>query len=401
MLRARPQALIWLPPWGIPMTKSTDMQTVMAEFLEDYQHTHRMNLRQLQVSSHIGVCRTEALGGLQMQCDQCDVRLPHYHSCRDRHCPKCQQQASEKWRETQLDAVLPVTDYHVVFTLPHLLNPWMQLHPEVIVRVLFQVVWETLKAFGQDPKRLGGDIGMTAVLHTWGQTLTQHVHLHCLIPGGALTQKDDWHPAKSNYLFPVRALSRHFRGRMVSALRKAAQQGDLSRIKRDGDVDSVLNQLMATHWVVYSKACLNRTQTVVNYLAQYTHRIAISDWRILGIEGDHVHFRYKDYQDESRKKVMSLSATEFIRRFLLHVLPHGLMRIRHYGFLANRCRKSKLETIRARLNYKTRVDKKETLSKTSKAISSTPGEKSEQCPKCHQGHLQVIYLLLPKPLTGG
>jgi len=383
------------------MTKSTDMQAVMSEFLEDYQRTHRMNLRQLQVCSHIGVCRTKALGGLQMHCDQCGYHLPHYYSCRDRHCPKCQQHASELWCETQLNAVLPVTYYHVVFTLPHRLNPWMQLHPEVIYRLLFQVVWGTLKAFGQDPKRLGGDIGMTAVLHTWGQTLTQHVHLHCLIPGGAWTHEGDWHPAKSHYLFPVRALSRHFRGRMVSALRKAVQQGGLSRITRDGNVDSVLNQLMETDWVVYSKVCLNRTQTVVNYLAQYTHRIAISDWRILGTEEDHVRFRYKDYQDDSRKKIMSLLGTEFIRRFLLHVLPQGLMRIRHYGFLANRCRKAKLKAIRTRLKHIMEADGKETGLQTVDANNPANPGKIGRCPKCHKGLLHVMYIIIPQPLTGG
>jgi len=246
---------------------------------------------------------------------------------------------------------------------------------------------------------LGGALGMTAVLHTWGQTLTQHVHLHCLIPGGAWTAAGEWHPAKSNYLFPVRALSSHFRGRMVSALRKAYQNGELFRITRKGEVDTLLEALMATPWVVYSKACLNRTETVVKYLAQYSHRIAISDGRILGIEGDQVTFRYKDYQDHHRNKTMTLSGIEFIRRFLMHVLPKGLMRIRHFGFLANRCRVAKLEKIRAGLARPRTVEPSRTPAVSEQQVAKPI--KETRCPVCQRGHLQVLFLIHPKRLTGG
>lgn len=170
------------------MTDTTGMQDVLARFLGDYQQAHRLNVRQRQVCSHIGVCRTEALGGRQLRCDRCAYRMPRYHSCRDRHCPRCQRCASLAWCARQQQAVLPVTYHHLVFTLPHTLNPWVRVHPEVLYRLLFQCVWATLKAFAADPKRLGGQLGMTAVLHTWGQTLNQHVHLHCLIPGGQCHQ---------------------------------------------------------------------------------------------------------------------------------------------------------------------------------------------------------------------
>jgi hypothetical protein len=236
-----------------------------------------------------------------------------------------------------------------VFTLPHVLNGWVQLHPEVLYRRMFRCVWSTLKALGADPKRLGGQLGATVVLHTWGQNLSQHVHLHCLLPGGALTETGQWHAAKSTYLFPVRALSRGFRGRFVSALRRAWQQGELHRITRPGEVDKVLNALMQTDWVVYSKPCLTHTHSVVDYLGRYSHRIALSDARLLSFDGAQVQLRYKDYRDGSRHKVMTLSAAELLRRYLLHVLPKGLMRIRHYGFLANRCRQEKLKQIGAAL----------------------------------------------------
>jgi len=288
---------------------------------------------------------------------------------------------------------LPVTYYHLVFTLPHTLNPWVQLHPQVIYGLLFQCVWATLKAFAADSKRLGGELGMTAVLHTWGQNLSQHVHLHCLIPGGALSAQGQWHPARSNYLFPVRALSRVFRGKMVSALRAAARQGDLHRITRPGDIDNTLETLMQTEWVVYSKACVSRTDTVVAYLARYSHRIAISDRRILGIEDDQVSFRYKDYRDHDQSKVMCLSGVEFIRRFLLHVLPKGFMRLRHYGFLANRCRAEKLKQIRGVLAQGNKTPAAEVM--PDKPFTGYP------CPLCHQGIVHVVGPLAPIRWEGG
>jgi hypothetical protein len=218
-----------------------------------------------------------------------------------------------------------VNYHHLVFTLPESLNGWVELHPEVIYGLLFQATWDTLCSFGEDPKRLGGQLGMTAVLHTWGSTLTRHVHLHCLVPGGAITPEGTWRASKSDYLFPVRALSRGFRGRLVSQLRACAKCGELHRITRPGEIDGVLDKLMAQEWVVYSKPCLEAGDRVIDYLARYTHRTAISNARILELEQDEVAFRYKDYQDHNRWKVMRLAVEEFIRRFLLHVLPKGLM----------------------------------------------------------------------------
>jgi hypothetical protein len=290
-----------------------------------------------------------------------------------------------------------VTYYHLVFTLPPALNPWVQLHPEVIYGLLFKSAWATLKAFGADPKRLGGELGMTAVLHTWGETLTQHVHLHCLIPGGALSTEGHWHAARSNYLFPVRALSRHFRGRMVSALRKAYECHALDRVTRPGDIKRLLDTLMRSDWVVYSKSYLSRTDTVIGYLARYSHRIAISEQRILGIDADQVSLRYKDYRDGGHNKVMRLTGEEFIRRFLLHVLPKGLMRIRHYGFLANRCRHAKLLHIRACLKEQSRTGTAEEQVK----VAEPQVFDGYPCPKCHLGSLRVRYAIAPGRWAGG
>jgi hypothetical protein len=280
--------------------------------------------------------------------------------------------------------------YHVVFTLPHSLNGWVQLHPEVIYRQLFQSAWQTMRTFGRDPKRLGGEMGMSAVLHTWGQNLSQHVHLHCLVPGGALGDDGIWREARRHYLFPVRALSRHFRGHLVSALRQAATAGELHRVTRPGDVDDQLNALMATEWVVYSKDCLEHTDTVVRYLARYTRRIAISNARILAVDDHQVTLRYKDYRDRDRHKRLILDGEEFVRRFLLHVLPKGLMRVRHYGFLANRCRRRRLAQIRQALAVV------ETAPKAGTAASAP--EPAYTCPHCRLPTLRVIGTLTPQRL---
>ena len=251
-------------------------------------------------------------------------------------------------------------------------------------------------AFADNPKHLGGQLGMTAVLHTWGQTLAQHVHLHCLIPGGALSAGGDWLPARGSYLFPKRALSRRFRGRMVSALRAAYRRGELHRLTDPAAVDAVLDELMRSDWVVYPKPCVNHTEQVVEYLARYSHRIAISDARITGVDDQHVAFRYTDYRDGNRDKVMALEGEEFLRRFLLHVLPKGLMRIRHYGFLANRCRKAKLAQIRTALAN--RVQQTVCTETNDNAVSAFDGY---PCPKCRIGRLRVIGFLAPLRFEGG
>lgn len=370
------------------------LQRVMREALERYSDAHRLTPHQWQVCHHILTCRTEALGGFRLDCDHCEQTVPHSFACRDRHCPRCQRRASQAWCERQQAAVLPVTYHHLVVTLPHELNPWVQLHPEVLYALLFETVWATLSAFGADPKRLGGQLGMTAVLHTWGQTLSQHVHLHCLIPGGAFTETGEWHPAQSTYLFPVRALSRHIRGGFVSRLRRRLHDGGLPRLEDPAQSKALLDALMATDWVVYSKPCLTHTEEVVDYLARYSHRIALTDGRILDFDGDQVRLDYKDYRDGHRHKVLNLSAEELLRRFLLHVLPKGFMRIRHFGFLANRCRVQRLSQIRAA------IDAAPPPEATHEAEKLAPFD-GYPCPTCRQGHLQITAFLAPKRLDGG
>jgi hypothetical protein len=347
-----------------------------------------LNPRQRQVCHHLLDCRTAALGGFCLECDQCQDRAFVYHACRDRHCPRCQRRASQDWCERQRAAVLPVTYHHLVFTLPDTLNGWVEVHPQEVYGLLFETVWATLSAFSTDPKRLDGQLGMTAVLHTWGQTLVRHVHLHCLVPGGALGLDGTWHPAKSTYLFPVRALSRHFRGGFVRRLRRAFEAGQLPRLRDRAEVDRVLKALMGKEWVVYSKPCLGRTETVVDYLGRYSHRIALSDSRLLSFDGESVELAYKDYRDGGQHKTATLTGEELVRRFLLHVLPKGFMRVRHFGFLANRCRARRLSEIRAALDAPpppAAEPKEETV-----PFDGYP------CPKCHKGRMQVTAHLAPQ-----
>lgn len=367
------------------MAEPATLQHILTRFLNDAT----LDGQRRKVCAHLQACRTAAMGGMALKCERCDTEQRLYHGCRDRHCPQCQVRATRQWAERQRGHSLPVRYYHLVFTLPHTLNGWVQLHPEVLYRLLFQAAWGTLKIFGQDPKRLGGELGMSAVLHTWGQNLSRHVHLHCLVPGGALGEDGQWKTTRGNYLFPVKALSRHFRGRMVGLLRQGAAQGALQRVTRAGAVDAVLNTLMATEWVVYTKDCLDHTGTVIDYLARYTHRIAITNARLLAVDEKQVTLRYQDYRDANRHKTLRLDGEEFVRRFLLHIRPLGLMRIRHFGFLANRGRQQKLAQIRRQLALAeaTAVDGTETVN------GAAPGY---PCPHCRQGRLYVIALLPPR-----
>jgi hypothetical protein len=328
---------------------NASLQAVIAAGLAGYAEHHRMSPRQWQVCHHILDCRTAALGGFALACDGCAERPFLYHACRDRHCPRCQRRACLDWCARQRAAVLPVTYHHLVFTLPEALDGWVASHPKAVHDLLFETVWATLSAFGADPKRLDGQLGMTAMLHTGGQTLVRHVHLHCLVPGGAWGADEPWHPATSTSLFPVRALSRHFRGDLVSRLRRAFEDGRLPRIADRAEVDRVLDALMGSEWVVYSKPCLARAATVVDYLGRYSHRIALSDRRLLAFDGESVDLSYTDDRDGNRRQVMTLTGEGIIRRFLLHVLPKGLMRMRHFGFLANRCRAQRRAQIRTAL----------------------------------------------------
>ena len=363
------------------------MAQVIQDFLPVYRQHYQLTPEQASVCQSIIQCQTESFGGEYSQCTACGYEQRLYHSCGNRHCPRCKQKASEQWEDKQLDALLPVRYYHLVFTLPHELNGWCQLHPKEMYSLFFKAIWQTLSLFSRTHKRLRGQLGVTCVLHTWGQTLQHHVHIHCLIPGLALKEGDQAiETTESDYLYPVNALKKVFRGKMVSLLRSVYQQGQFFRITRANEVDSVLDKVMSKKWSIYIKPYLQNPETVVKYLSRYTYRIAISNYRIINVDEHFVYFHWKNYADHNRKKIMKLEGVEFLRRFLMHVLPNGFMRIRHFGFLANCVRQVRVRLVRQLLKITG------ALSRRIKIIKPTEPEKLAcLCPACHQGYMRSIY----------
>ena len=293
----------------------------------------------------IARCRTAALGGHRDQCPRCGYRTTSYNSCRNRHCLKCQSGARDKWIMARQSELLPVPYVHVVFTLPRQLSPLALQNKKVLYDLLFRASAETLQEVARDPRHLGADIGFLSVLHTWGQNLLHHPHLHCVIPAGGLSPDGThWIHPRYPFFLPVHVLSRVFRGKFVAGLKRRFQQrqltfaGTLQPLAHEKAFRSFLRPLFRQNWVVYAKPPFGGPHHVLGYLARYTHRVAITNHRLVAFEQDQVTFRWKDYAHGNHKRMMTLSAQEFLRRFLLHVLPRGFVRIRSFGFLANRCR---------------------------------------------------------------
>jgi hypothetical protein len=303
----------------------------------------------------IEACRTAALGGHIEQCDGCGMVRVAYNSCRDRHCPKCQGLARAQWLADRQADLLPVPYFHVVFTVPAPIAAIALQNKAVVYDILLKAAAETIRVIGADPQHLGAETGMIAILHTWGQTLTHHPHAHCVVPGGGLAADGRWLGCRPNFFLPVRVLSRLYRRLFLQRLQAAFDNrelvffGDLAGLIEPAVFARHLDPLRHVEWNVYAKRPFGGPQQVLEYLGRYTHRVAIANSRLLDCENGRVRFRWKDYRADSKSKVMTLDADEFIRRFLLHVLPKGFRRIRHFGFLANACRRAKLPAIRAAL----------------------------------------------------
>ena len=363
------------------------MRQVVEQFYSDYRLQYKLSPEQASACQSILQCQTDALGGYIESCSHCHYQQTHYCSCGNRHCPLCKQVATDDWLKKQQDNLLPVTYYHTVFTLPHEFNAWVRLHPKVMYNIIFTCVWQTLKAFSEQHRKPKGQLGVTCVLHTWGQNLSQHVHLHCLIPGLSLSpDKQSVELVNGKYLYPIKALQRKYRGKLVSLVRQAYQAGELFRIKQPQQVKQVLDEVMKKTWVIYIKPYLENPQTILQYLSRYTYKIAISNQRIISVNQQGVTFSYTDYADNDKRKVMHLEGVEFLRRFLQHVLPRGFMRIRHYGFLANSVRKKRLESIRQLLDNLQGIKIKLKSENPKNALST----KQILCPKCQQGEMHII-----------
>jgi len=365
---------------------------------------HRLAGVQHAALRAIATCRTAARGGHQETCDRCGAVRVVYHSCGNRHCPKCQTLAKERWLAARRAELLPIPYFHVVFTLPHALNALAQGNPRVIYPLLFRAAADTLLAFGRDPRHLGGTLGITAILHTWGQTLSQHLHLHCLVTGGALAPDGSrWVPGRSSFLFPVRALSRVFRAKALAQLQRAfhAKQlsfaGGTAALAEPATAARLLQALRTTDWVVYAKRPFAGPDQVLAYLGRYTHRIALTNDRLLSLADGVVRFRWRDYADRDRVKVMALDADEFLRRFLLHVLPSGFMRIRHFGLLANRGRQATLARCRQLLDQP--PPPAPAVDPLADLVSRLTGADPSQCPNCQVGRMRVTGVVAPTAWT--
>jgi len=312
-------------------------------------HGDEMPLRHHRVMKAIEICRTSALGGHVEECDQCGALRISYNSCRNRHCPKCQSLDKERWLDARKRELLPTQYFHVVFTLPDKLRPIALRNQRLIYDMLFRTLSETLKELASDVRYLGAQIGFIAILHTWTQTLIDHPHIHCIVPGGGLSPDGArWISCKEDFFIPVKVLSRLFRGKFLHHLKMSYKSeeltfnGKIESFQEKRSFNELLSGLYKQEWVVYCKAPFKNAETVMDYIGRYTHRVAITNDRIVKLEGDEVTFKYRDRNDDDKIKYLPLDAFEFIRRFLFHVLPDGFMKIRHYGILSNRNKKDKL-----------------------------------------------------------
>jgi Putative transposase/Transposase zinc-binding domain len=321
------------------------------------RHGLHLALQHRKVMDAIVRCRTAALGGHRDLCLGCGHQAISYNSCRNRHCPKCQGNARARWLAARSAELLPVPYFHVVFTLPHELSALVLQNKRLLYDLLFRTSAATLLEVARNPRHLGADVGMLTVLHTWGQNLQHHPHVHCVVPGGGLSLDGSrWIAGSPRFLLPVHILSRVFRGKFIAGLKQLLSQdklqfhGSLFELRDPERFRDFLRQLYTNQWVVYAKPPFGGAEHVLQYLARYTHRVAISNHRLVGFHDEHVAFRWKDYAHGGKQKVMTLSSDEFLRRFLIHVLPKGLVRIRHFGLFANRRRAASLTRCRVLLN---------------------------------------------------
>ena len=358
------------------------------EFLQRWGPT--LSAHQLRAFRDICACRTAALGAHVEQCDHCAHQAIAYNSCRNRHCPKCQSTARDKWLEARSAELLPVPYCHVVFTLPQELSALALQNPRLIYGMLFRAVSETLLTIAADRRHLGAHIGFLAVLHTWNQKMLHHPHLHCVVPSGGLSSDHSkWIRCRQRFFLPVKVLGRLFRGKFLAFLGAAFRQnklrllGTLARLKKPAEFDRVLRQLRGVNWVVFAKRPFGGPEYVIRYLARYTHRVAIANGRLVEMNARQVTFRWRDSADGNQQKLITLDAVEFIRRYLLHVLPQGFVKIRHFGFLANRNRRKALLLCRSLLPSPAAAPP-DSLTETRRHAVE------RRCPSCKIGTLHIL-----------
>jgi len=378
--------------------KKCELADIFMEFGTRYRRNHNIPLIHHRVMRAVTNCRTSRLGGHMKKCDHCGYSHPTYNSCGNRHCPKCQSLAKFRWVKKRKEELLPAAYFHECFTLPHDLNGLARSNKKIIYDILFKSMSETLLEFGKN--EIGGKIGFIATLHTWDQKLLEHIHLHCVIPAGALSSdKKRWiGPESDNFLFSVKALSKVFKGKFLCYLKKAYAKTDLifsgksTEYETDKGFKALVDRLYKKEWIVYSKKPFAGPEKVLDYLGRYTFRTAISNERIKAVADGRVTFAYRDRRDGNKKKEITLSADEFIRRFLTHVLPSSYMRIRHYGFLANRSRKENIMRVKKLLGVSYCTEEKPEQNMEELMLELT-GKDILRCPRCKVGTMAFCHLI--------
>lgn len=373
-----------------------EVADVIRKHGDGFLQTHRQPAHHLRTLGALVKCRTAALGGHVDQCGDCGHQRVSYNSCRNRHCPKCQGLNQQRWVDAREADLLPVPYFHVVFTLPDKLNGLCLSNPRQLHHLLFRTAWETVKAFASNPKDLGANTGMVSVLHTWGQNLSLHPHVHCIIPAGGMTPQGTWRHAKGGdkFLFAVKGMSKVFRAKFVQGLRQLNKDQKLSFVGQSANLAfpphfaALMRSLFLKKWVIYAKEPFAGPEQVVRYLGRYTHRIAISNHRIKSIKDGKVTFSWKDYRKDGKKGLMSLEANEFLRRFCLHILPPGFVRIRHYGILGSRNKATALQQARDSLQVvppppPPQLEWKELL-------FHKTGIDLDACPCCETGRMKTV-----------
>ena len=367
-------------------------------------HGHAMSSAQRRVMRAIEICRTAVLGGHVDKCDRCGHRRISYNSCANRHCNKCQSLARAKWLAKHNTQLLPVSYFHVVFTVPDQIAAVALQNKKVVYGILFRAAAAALRRIAADPKHLGAKIGFLAVLHTWGQNLQHHPHIHCVVPGGGLSPDGRrWVACRKRFFLPVRVLSRLFRSLFLHGLKEAYAagklrlHGSLQPLADPENFKTRIKDCRKIEWIVYSKPPFGGPEQVLDYLGRYTHRVAISNDRLVRLEDGEVTFRWKDYRQGNQQKLMTLKTAEFIRRFLLHVLPRGFVRIRHFGFLANCHRETKLALCRELLGVPPVDPQHSSAPEDCTTLYETlTGESLTLCPACHRGQMVTVEILPPQ-----
>lgn len=362
-----------------------DLQDILAAHGADFRNSHKLSPDQAKAFSAILNCRTSVMGAHMDECEECGYQRISYNSCRNRHCPKCQTVTKEQWLDRQRQYLMNIGYFHVVFTLPDTLNPIVYQNQETVYNLFYRAVSETLLELCADPKYLDAKPGVTAILHTWGQNLQYHPHIHCVVTGGGLTSAGDWRPSRKKFFLPVKVLSRKFKGKFMAFLRQTKLQfySSEDRLKDPETWAAFISGLYNKDWVVYCKPPFKNASKVLDYLGRYTHRVAISNHRIVSLTDGKVTFKWRDYSDSNKQKLMTVMAEEFIRRFLLHILPSGFRKIRHFGLLAPRGKTERIANCR-RL---TGSSPPAPLMSAYELLGKIFGPCFDICPCCGLGHL--------------